>query len=141
MTDIGLDKLEALADGATGDAWEIHQWQPEGEILICGGEGQGYGLIATVNDDLPNEAAFIAAANPATIKSLIASAREAAAEIERLRARFTELADDFERRADACHDLNKSRLEQRDRMRLHGKEAAYRHAMMLARAAQMDGEG
>lgn len=68
-----------------------------------------------------------------------AMAREAAAEIERMMARFTDLAADFERRADACHDLNTPGWEQRDRMRLHGKEAAYRHAMMLARAAQMDG--
>lgn len=74
------------------------------------------------------------------IARLRASARRDAEEIERLRGRFSELAADFERRADACHDLNKSDKEQRDRMRLHGKEAAYRHAMVLARAAHT-GEG
>lgn len=47
---------------------------------------------------------------------------------------LADLADDFERRADACHSLIKPDLEPRDRMRLHGKEAAYRHAMMLTRA-------
>lgn len=48
---------------------------------------------------------------------------------------FDELADDLYRRADACHDLMKPGLSTRDAMRLHGKEAAYRHAAHLVRAA------
>lgn len=48
---------------------------------------------------------------------------------------FDELATDLHRRADACHDLMKPGLSTRDTMRLHGKEAAYRHAAHLVRAA------
>lgn len=87
MTDIDLDKLEALADTATHGPWtyegvgftddggQYREVTSPAEIIF--GEWSG-----------PSEenAAFIAAANPATIKSLIASAREAAAEIKRLRS-------------------------------------------------------
>lgn len=60
---------------------------------------------------------------------MTAQAHSALAEI------IAEAANDLERRADACHDLNKSHLPPRDRMRLHGKESAYRHAMWMVRAA------
>ena len=71
MTDIDLDKLEALADRCmSGDPW-----YKEGDL--CGRQ--------TFGQFLTQDRAFIAAANPAAIKSLIASAREAAAEIERLK--------------------------------------------------------
>ena len=46
-----------------------------------------------------------------------------------------ELVADLDRRADACHDLNKPGLHQREAMRLHGKEAAYRNASRLVHAA------
>ena len=46
-----------------------------------------------------------------------------------------ELVADLHRRADACHDLMKPGLSTRDAMRLHGKEAAYRHAAHLVNAA------
>lgn len=97
MTDIDLDKLEALADAATPGPWDVGEDGPilyEGMLRpvwnIYGGKNfVDARLVGSVEhfkeDDYPNaNAAFIAAVNPATIKSLIASAREAAAEIERL---------------------------------------------------------
>ena len=157
---IDLDKLEALAKAATPGPWFQCglPWFDAGSGVLAGSPDPHIGMMIVDTEAWDGEreefaehydgevassdadAAFIAAANPATILDLIASARRDAEEIERLMARFAELADDFERRADACHDLNKSDKEQRDRMRLHGKEAAYRHAMVLARAAHT-GEG
>lgn len=152
MTDADLDKLEALAKAATPGPWEQSHREGDDEMYrtqVYTADGETIASLAWYPKDMGGgrigtyreaNAAFMAAANPATILDLIASARRDAEEIERLRARFAELADDFERRADACHELNKSDKEQRDRMRLHGKEAAYRHAMVLARAAHT-GEG
>lgn len=74
MAEIDLDKLEALADRCTGG----DPWYKEGDL--CGRQ--------TFDQFIPQDRAFIAAANPATIKSLIASAREAAGEIERLKKRL-----------------------------------------------------
>lgn len=69
MTD--LDKLEALANRCTsGDPW-----YKEGDL--CGRQ--------TFDQFIPQDRAFIAAASPATILDLIASARRDAEEIERLR--------------------------------------------------------
>lgn len=91
MTDIDLDKLEALADAA-------------------------------IHDPTYDGRSFEAAANPATIKSLIASEREAAAEIEDARALIAEsiglVTEGYD---DADLFLKKGRA-------------------FLARAAQMDGE-
>ena len=64
-------ELTRLAEAAGGEAWSLNDWRPEGEILVCGGDGSEYGLFATVNDDLPEVAAFIAAANPATVLALL----------------------------------------------------------------------
>ena len=80
MTDIDLDKLEALADAAL----PLH----------------------TPRNGFTARSEFEAAVTPATIKYLIASAREAAAEIERLRgllkpfAVYYEINDLDERLAD-----------------------------------------
>ncbi len=72
MTDADLDKLEAMANRCTsGDPW-----YKEGDL--CGRQ--------TFDQFIPQDRAFIAAASPATILDLIASARRDAEEIERLMA-------------------------------------------------------
>ena len=55
--------------------------------------------------------------------------------VEAIGAGREELVAYLYRRADACHDLMKPGLSTRDAMRLHGKEAAYRHAAHLVNAA------
>ena len=79
MTAVDHAELTRLAEGAGGDAWGLNDWRPEGQILVCGGEGHSYGLFATVDDALPDVAAFIAAANPAVVLALLS-------EIEGLKA-------------------------------------------------------
>lgn len=79
MTAVDHAELKRLAEGAGGDAWGLNDWRPEGQILVCGGEGHSYGLFATVDDALPDVAAFIAAANPAVVLELLS-------EIEGLKA-------------------------------------------------------
>lgn len=96
MTD--LDKLEALAKAATQGPWEQSHREGDDEmyrtqVYTADGEtiaslawypkDMGGGRIGTYRDA---NAAYIAAANPATILDLIASARRDAEEIERLRA-------------------------------------------------------
>jgi hypothetical protein len=84
MTD--LDKLEALAKAATpGEwrAWITRRRQPE--IYTDGGSSEQNDKIAS-GVLRRADAAFIEAAQPATILDLIASARRDAEEIERLRA-------------------------------------------------------
>lgn len=77
MTDADLDKLEAMANRCTsGDPW-----YKEGDL--CGRQ--------TFDQFIPQDRAFIAAASPATILDLIASARRDAEEIERLRKAVTDL--------------------------------------------------
>ena len=88
MTDADLDKLEALARVATpGEwrAWITRRRQPE--IYTDGGSSEQNDKIAS-GVLRKADAAFIAAANPATILDLIASARRDAEEIERLRAKL-----------------------------------------------------
>ena len=79
MTAVDHAELKRLAEGGGGDAWGLNDWRPEGQILVCGGEGHSYGLFATVDDALPDVAAFIAAANPAVVLALLS-------EIEGLKA-------------------------------------------------------
>lgn len=129
MTHIDLDKLEALADAATPGPWTIdpqNQWDdgtnlPEQVDLRVNGSRWSKVVDAVHVSDA--DAAFIAAANPATIKSLIASAREAAAEIEEARALIAESIGLVTEGYD-------------DTGRFVKKGRAF-----LARAAQMDGEG
>lgn len=102
MTDIDLDKLEALADAATPGPWIYRDMRPNTygpafvdsvdvrNLAICGdavGRSETHGFCLQVDSEVRMaNAAFIAAANPATILDLIASARRDAEEIERLRA-------------------------------------------------------
>jgi hypothetical protein len=97
MTDADLDKLEALAKAATPGPWNdsggsIDDFDAECTMRI---EWIANGIPKDGEKDAINanyrfDAAFIAAANPASILALIASARRDAEEIERLRARLTE---------------------------------------------------
>lgn len=76
MSQIDLDALEKLADEATPGEWTINAVRTiEGQQMVCGGVDHEYGLVADVTMD--RDAAFIAAANPATIKALIAELKEA----------------------------------------------------------------
>ena len=105
MTDADLDKLEALAKAATQGPWEhdgntgwmapvLHRWSESGCCgqVLATGECCGYSVsqeqeawdVQQIGSASPEDAAFIAAANPATILDLIASARRDAEEIERL---------------------------------------------------------
>ena len=122
MTDIDLDKLEALADRCmSGDPW-----YKEGDL--CGRQ--------TFGQFLTQDRAFIAAANPATIKSLIASAREAAAEIERLRSAL---------KPEPAWVLEQARSLSSDKDDDAVGALAWNLTVFLRRleasAAQMDGEG
>ena len=130
MTDIDLDKLEALAEAA------LPYW---GAVdMALGGNPIAADLVAP----------FAASVSPATIKSLIASAREAAAEIERLR------------RIEAIAKMLDAHLGEDDRMwsddssissEWIGSDGVRRsltfglfrqlRATLSPRAAQMDGEG
>lgn len=124
MTDIDLCKLEALADAASGEWLYTESGRPEYRNVTFYVEtnppGEGP-FVAEV--DKESNAAFIAAANPATIKSLIASAREAAAEIEDARSLIAESIG-----------LVTEGYDDADRFVKKGRA-------FLARAAQMDGEG
>lgn len=83
MTDADLDKLEALAKAATQGEWVNDAPGCIGIHYLQGGKAT---ICTTPSEYLEDQAnaAFIAAANPATILDLIASARRDAEEIERL---------------------------------------------------------
>lgn len=110
MTDIDLDELEALAEAATPGLW-VTRFPSHTVVMAATPDGTYQGEVArtvsgSLNAHRGANAAFIAAANPATIKTLIASAREAADGIERLRgllkpfAVYYEINDLDERLAD-----------------------------------------
>lgn len=89
MTD--LDKLEALAKAATQGPWATCV-RMGGDAIVDAPTRP----VARVDyrpdmDARDRDAAFIAAANPAAILDLIASARRDAEEIERLRAGLEEV--------------------------------------------------
>jgi hypothetical protein len=69
-------ELEALAREASPGAWDVSAAMTvDDELMVCNGrESHDYGLIATV--PAKSDAAFIAAANPATILKLIEAARQ-----------------------------------------------------------------
>lgn len=90
MTDADLDKLEALAKAATPGEW-VTRYPSHTVVMAVTPDGTYQGEVArtvsgSLNAQREANAAFIAAANPATILDLIASARRDAEEIERLRA-------------------------------------------------------
>ena len=89
-------ELARLAETACGEAWSLNDWRPEGEILVCGGDGSEYGLFATVNDDLPEVAAFIAAANPATVLALLAENAALRGDLAKTERDFSELRDSYD---------------------------------------------
>lgn len=80
LTDGRLDELEALAANATPGPW--HWREDERELLAPWAE------VVFGSDDDPEEAdaEFIAAANPVTVRALIARVREAEAKLEQVRA-------------------------------------------------------
>lgn len=91
MTDADLNKLEALAKAAGGKEWRLG-----GGGFVAEGDAPIADFLAMPDPDdwksgpsigdAVDRAKFVAAANPATILDLIASARRDAEEIERLRA-------------------------------------------------------
>lgn len=119
MTD--LDKLEALAKAATPGPWFQCglPWFDAGSGVLAGSPDPHIGMMIVDTEAWDGEreefaehydgevassdadAAFIAAANPATILDLIASARRDAEEIERLK---TKLAVAIGERCDATGD-------------------------------------
>lgn len=137
MTEIDLDKLEALADAATPGEWFriIH---PRDEWTVQDRPGGGGVPIAknyaATDHQSHDNGRFIAAANPATIKSLIASAREDAAEIERLRGLLKPFAVYYE-----INDLDERLADDAIEVPVGDLRAVYR--AIGPRAAQMDGEG
>lgn len=84
---IDLDALEKLADEATPGPWMISlhggPWTASCRISTKRGSPNGdianvlHGLGSRTKDETRSNAAFIAAANPATIKALIAELKEA----------------------------------------------------------------
>lgn len=97
MTDIDLDKLEALAKGATPGL----EWFADMDGLKLKAEPPGNHFIpaevtlalCATGDHAYRVLSYLAAANPATILDLIASARRDAEEIERLRAALKPFSD------------------------------------------------
>ncbi len=156
MTD--LDKLEALAKAATQGPWKGRQppysegaTYIEAELPCINGLSAWFSvaLVPAPSEeevgysdgaiDGCSNAAFIAAANPATILSLIASAREAAAEIEKLKEAWKLCEEMVKAEDDLIADLvNDERYL--DAMKMDFP-ITNRMRSMLARAAQMDGEG
>lgn len=91
MTAPDLDALEKLADEATPGPWRHYSHGlPEFrnvEHLVeseSPGVNEGDGLICVTNAPNNRDAAFIAAANPATIKALIAELKAGKAAVEEL---------------------------------------------------------
>lgn len=89
---IDLDALEKLADEATPGPWKIDRSYPNrlpGGISQDGTEGRAaitrFNAFAKPTQPFAERnAAFIAAANPATIKALIAELRDARSTVEEL---------------------------------------------------------
>lgn len=106
---VDLDKLEALAKAATPGPWERGDGKLNGNDLMVYGEDYAGAAIVEMRSDAnftPRERRiqnldFIAAANPATVLSLIAQARAAAPSLlsaDELAAfnRFCECCEDFD---------------------------------------------
>lgn len=76
ISEIDIDALEALADAATQGPWSANESAGTGDRFISGADGT---YITDMPDpDGPEDDAnwqFIAAANPATVKQLIARLR------------------------------------------------------------------
>lgn len=133
MTDIDLDKLETLADEVL--KFDIG-WYVLRDCVVAPGGGVAPYHIANVPDE--TRRAFIAAANPATIKSLIASAREAAAEIERLRREQRFDISDVEAAFKWAFAKGAGTISQDP---VGAEEWLSYRSFVSPRAAQMDGEG
>lgn len=68
---MNLDTLEKLADAATPGPWNWYEWETKECAVV---EEDGTSITSVRHGGLPDHQ-FIAAANPATIKSLIALCR------------------------------------------------------------------
>ena len=74
---IDLDALEKLADEATPGPWERSDWTHDGYVISANA-----GWLGEIENK--SDAAFIAAANPATIKALIAELKAGREAVEEL---------------------------------------------------------
>ena len=103
-------ELERLAKDATPGPWGVHEQRPSPSASVSGtfvhagpdeADDTGFSLVARTYtrdglEERQHNAAFIAAANPATILKLIASARSApppSVEVERLREALKPFAE------------------------------------------------
>lgn len=112
--DIDLDALQAKAEAATPGTWDTNQFDDQHTIGNGLRAGEGRYCVAG-NIRRANDAAFIAAANPAVVLELVARLRAAEARADRLEAENAELRTTaqavlthFNDRSQApghCHDV------------------------------------
>ena len=85
---------EALEAGPTGGPWTLELVEDRSIKHLCPVDADGLSILTVVTHDetpfaavyLDKDAAYIAAANPATIRALLAERDRLAAEVEALRA-------------------------------------------------------
>lgn len=126
--DINLDALVALADAATPGPWY------DGEDASVRAELDAYALAVTPD---PADAAFIAAADPTTVKHLVQRVKDAETERDHLSELFDVSQGDWNVEYEKGKALRAAITVLADKMRQWAKESVYDRGLSQAIEAEL----